>query len=159
MKKTDDAVAPPKSVPSKIRKESAKAATKSATASQPACSGTKKNESDAAQDDGSAIFAPTQGVIKDIGGGGEHNGKRTCRVEHFSPGDLLTLTITYLIEKNVGQVAVEVVPPERRSKRRRTATTKAAASKVIVRRVVACRCMPFVLPSSHLSQSVLKLGC
>jgi hypothetical protein len=99
MKKTDDAVAPPKSVPSKIRKESAKAATKSATASQPACSGTKKNESDAAQDDGSAIIAPTQGVNKDIGGGDEHNGKRTCRVEHFSPGDLLTLTITYLIEK------------------------------------------------------------
>ena len=47
------------------------------------CSGTKKNESDAAQDDGSAIFPPTQGVIKDIGGGGEHNGKCMCRVERF----------------------------------------------------------------------------
>ena len=68
MKKTDDVVTPPNSVSEKIRKESPQAPAKSATVSQPACSGTKKNESDAAQDDGSAFFAPTRGVIKDIGG-------------------------------------------------------------------------------------------
>ena len=94
MKNADDAVAPPNSVSEKKRKESPQARTKSATASPHACSGTKKNESDAAQDNGLGIFAPSQGVIKDIGGGGEHNGKRTCRVAQFFPGDLFILTIT-----------------------------------------------------------------
>ena len=93
----------------KKSKQSPEAPAELATASPIACSGTKENESDAAQDDALAVFSSLQGLIKDIGRGGEHNGKRTCRVAHFSPGDLFTHNCL-INSKNIGDVAVEVIP-------------------------------------------------
>ena len=97
----------------KKSKQSPEAPAELATASPIACSGTKENESDAAQDDASGIFSSLQGVIKDIGSGGEHNGKHTCRVAHVCPGDLFTHN--YLLNsKKIGDVVVEVIPAEHR---------------------------------------------
>ena len=152
IKKTDDAVAPPNSPSEKKSKQSPEAPAELATASPIACSGTKENESDAAQDDALAVFSSLQGLIEDIGRGGEHNGKRTCRVAHFSPGDLFTHNCL-INSKNIGDVAVEVIPAEPIGSEKCSVVFE-EVSVVCDRRAAQTR-----LSFLTLAAPVLKLGC